>query len=101
MVLPPPELLLLAGVIECQQAHQPGYRERSPSSRKKGHSFPTEVLTDSRQKWRLIARPSPVPPCSLLVDASAWENGAPNSATTCSRRSSRTASASQTDRSNT
>src|SRR5437868_6040679 len=37
----------------------------------------------SRQKWRLIASPSPVPPYLLLVDASAWEN-ASNSRPSCS-----------------
>ena len=36
-----------------------------------------------RQKWRLIASPSPVPPYRLRVDASAWEN-ASNSRPNCS-----------------
>ena len=36
-----------------------------------------------RQKWRLIASPSPVPPYLLRVDASAWEN-ASNSRPSCS-----------------
>src|SRR5688500_3125886 len=36
-----------------------------------------------RQKWRLIASPSPVPPYRLRVDASAWEN-ASNSFPSCS-----------------
>src|SRR5690242_9713647 len=36
-----------------------------------------------RQKWRLIASPSPVPPYLLRVDASAWEN-ASNRRPSCS-----------------